>query len=241
VELHDPPADGQQTIDLFLNGPLVLPERAWACARSFSGRHYGVSPAGFSRTRSRCFFAVSQSGRRSGIQRFGTYSLAAASARPQQSPCISRSCVGGLSRPFCKVVCGFALERTARTVPARHTAPLRRQPLCVERPRDGQQIRARAEIVPSARPHGDDGGASRQPPAAPAPPKARTGRYLLWHELLQRVFETDVLSCPKCGGRPRLLCIVHDGFSARRYLQGVSAQSPPAEARPPPTAGTTSA
>ena len=101
--------------------------------------------------------------------------------------------------------------------------------------------RARAEIVPSARPHGDDGGASRQPPATPAPPKARTGRYLLWHELLRRVFEIDVLACPKCGGRLRLLCTVHDGFSARRYLQGVSAQSPPAEARPPPTAGTTSA
>ena len=93
--------------------------------------------------------------------------------------------------------------------------------------------RDRAEIVPSARAAGDD-GASRQPPAAPAPPKARTGRYLLWHELLRRVFEIDVLACPKCGGRLRLLCTVHDGFSARRYLQGVSAQAPPAEARPPP-------
>ena len=93
--------------------------------------------------------------------------------------------------------------------------------------------RDRAEIVPSARAAGAD-GASRQPPAAPAPPKARTGRYLLWHELLRRVFEIDVLACPKCGGRLRLLCTVHDGFSARRYLQGVSAQAPPAEARPPP-------
>ena len=102
--------------------------------------------------------------------------------------------------------------------------------------------RARAKIVPSLTAAPDADGGPSTPPAAPAPPKARTGRYLLWHELLRRVFEIDVLSCPKCGGRLRLLCTVHDGFSARRYLQGVSAQSPPAEARPPPEpAATTSA
>jgi len=94
--------------------------------------------------------------------------------------------------------------------------------------------RARAEIVPSARSAGNDGGEPTKTLVAPAPPRARTGRYLLWHELLRRVFEIDVLQCPKCGGRLRLLCTVHDGFSARRYLHGVSAQAPPAEARPPP-------
>ena len=103
--------------------------------------------------------------------------------------------------------------------------------------------RGRAEIVPSAHPRGDDGGPSVRAPVAsepaPAQPKARTGRYLLWHELLRRVFEIDVLACPKCGGRLRLLCTVHDGFSARRYLQGASAQAPTAEARPPPGPGET--
>jgi hypothetical protein len=94
--------------------------------------------------------------------------------------------------------------------------------------------RDRAEIVPAARAAGDDGGEPPKAVVAPVPPEARTGRYLLWHELLRRVFEIDVLCCPRCGGRLRLLCTVHDGFSARRYLQGVSAQSPPAEARPPP-------
>jgi hypothetical protein len=92
--------------------------------------------------------------------------------------------------------------------------------------------RDRAAVVPSARPGGE--GEPPKAPVAPAPPKARTGRYLLWHELLRRVFAVDVLACPKCGGRLRLLCTVHDGFSARRYLQGVSTQVPPAEARPPP-------
>jgi hypothetical protein len=94
--------------------------------------------------------------------------------------------------------------------------------------------RARAEIVPSLTAAPDADGGPSATPTAPAPPKARTGRYLLWHELLRRVFEIDVLCCPKCGGWLRLLCTVHDGFSARRSLQGVSAQAPPAEARPPP-------
>ena len=98
--------------------------------------------------------------------------------------------------------------------------------------------RDRADIVPAARPAGEAAGASPRalaaPEPAPAQPKARTGRYLLWHELLRRVFEIDVLECPNCGGRLRLLCTVHEGISARRDLQGASAQAPPAEARPPP-------
>jgi hypothetical protein len=102
--------------------------------------------------------------------------------------------------------------------------------------------RDRALVVPSARAAGEAAGASPRALVASAPPKARTGRYLLWHELLRRAFAIDVLECPKCGGRLRLLCTVHDGFSARRYLRGVSAQAPPAEARPPPLpAGTASA
>ena len=96
------------------------------------------------------------------------------------------------------------------------------------------KARDRAEIVPSPTAAPDADGGPSAPQTVPVPPKARTGRYLLWHELLRRVFEIDVLCCPKCGGRLRLLCTVHDGFSARRYLQGVSAQAPPAEARPPP-------
>ena len=66
--------------------------------------------------------------------------------------------------------------------------------------------RDRAEIVPAARAAGDDGASPRALAAsepAPAQPTARTGRYLLWHELLRRVFEIDVLACPTCGGRLR--------------------------------------
>ena len=100
-----------------------------------------------------------------------------------------------------------------------------------------RNARARAEIVQSARAAGDAGGEPPNALAAPALPKTRTGRYLLWHELLRRVFAIDVLACPKCGGRLRLLCTVHDGFSARRCLRCVNAQSPPADPAPTSAGG----
>ena len=70
--------------------------------------------------------------------------------------------------------------------------------------------------------------------------RRHTGRYLLWAELMRRVFSADVLECPKCGGRLRLVAAIIDGISARRYLEGtglaqprpgVVARGPPAERR----------
>jgi len=51
--------------------------------------------------------------------------------------------------------------------------------------------------------------------------------------LLRRVFEIDVLKCPTCGGRPRLVSVILDGLSARRSLKGASRVLEPG-ARPPP-------
>jgi hypothetical protein len=99
--------------------------------------------------------------------------------------------------------------------------------------------RGMAELVLSAGPGGDDGGEAPPAQVAPAPQKARTGPCLRRHELLRRVFDIDALACPKCGGRLRWLCTMHDGFSARRCLRCVNAQSPPAEAPPPPGTGET--
>ena len=55
-----------------------------------------------------------------------------------------------------------------------------------------------------------------------------------WAALLKRVFEVDILECPRCGGRLRLVCAVVDGLSARRYLAGTSPAEPVPEAQPPP-------
>jgi hypothetical protein len=51
--------------------------------------------------------------------------------------------------------------------------------------------------------------------------------------LLRRVFEIDVLQCPTCGGRLRLVSVILDGLSARRFLEGAARMPEPA-ARPPP-------
>ncbi len=65
----------------------------------------------------------------------------------------------------------------------------------------------------------------------------RPRRYYRWAELMQRVFEIDVLVCEHCGGRTRVLTFLTDPPLLRRILEhlGLSADPPPvAPARPPP-------
>ena len=64
-----------------------------------------------------------------------------------------------------------------------------------------------------------------KPPAPPvlAKPDAATrsrsaSRYRPWAELLMRTFGVDVLQCPKCKGRMRLLAMVTERASLRRFL-----------------------
>jgi hypothetical protein len=66
------------------------------------------------------------------------------------------------------------------------------------------------------------------PPRKPPPPAAETqdaelslkhaSRYRAWAELLKRTFDIDVLDCPKCHGRMKLLAMITDGKSVERYL-----------------------
>jgi len=51
------------------------------------------------------------------------------------------------------------------------------------------------------------------PPASAAPP-----RRWRWAELLQRVFAVDVLACPRCGSRMRLIATIEDPRVVRRIL-----------------------
>ena len=48
---------------------------------------------------------------------------------------------------------------------------------------------------------------------------ARGWRYRPWAELLKRTFSIDVLACPRCEGRLRLLAIMTEAKSIRRYLR----------------------
>jgi hypothetical protein len=51
-------------------------------------------------------------------------------------------------------------------------------------------------------------------------PRRRT-KYRPWAELLKRTFDFDVLSCPSCGGRMKLLALVTDSKGVARYLRAL--------------------
>jgi hypothetical protein len=68
---------------------------------------------------------------------------------------------------------------------------------------------------------------------------SRFGR-LPWAVLLERVFLVDVLECPKCKGRMKILAVVTAPASVRRMLSHLGLPSEPPRlqaARPPPQLG----
>lgn len=73
--------------------------------------------------------------------------------------------------------------------------------------------------------------------AYPKRGKAHVRRRLTWAALMQRVFGIDVLECPKCEGRARIIAFIEDPVVIRRILThlGLPTASPPlAPARGPP-------
>ncbi|MEE8384412.1 MAG: transposase [Dehalococcoidia bacterium] len=108
-----------------------------------------------------------------------------------------------------------------------------------------------APVVPkdansSPQPTRTPGAPQRRAPAPPMsatpadtvpsdPPTEPRVRRLSWAELMQRVFALDVLECPKCAGRMRILAAVHSPEAARAILEclGLPSRAPPnAPARP---------
>jgi len=101
--------------------------------------------------------------------------------------------------------------------------------------------RLRPAIVPTPEP--PDPTCSHEPTSRtsnpkPKPPKRRgQRRYYSWAELIRRVFLTDVLVCPRCNGRRRVLAAITDPATIRQILEHLSLPAtPPAitPARSPP-------
>ncbi len=66
-------------------------------------------------------------------------------------------------------------------------------------------------------------------------------RYWTWAALMHRAFAVDVLACPNCGGRLRLIATLHDPVVIRKLLAHLgiarSGRSPgPAPPEPSPGA-----
>ena len=55
-------------------------------------------------------------------------------------------------------------------------------------------------------------------------------RGYLWAELMRRTFEIDVLDCPRCGGRLRLLALIEDARIVERILRHLGLPNRPARA-----------
>jgi hypothetical protein len=114
------------------------------------------------------------------------------------------------------------------------TAFLERLAVLVPRPRVNLQLYHgvlaahaawRAEVVP--RPA--SGGAA---PGASAAPDATAATSAGWADLMRRAFEVDVLACPRCGGRLRLIALLEAGDVTARILRHLRLPSEVPAARP---------
>ena len=77
------------------------------------------------------------------------------------------------------------------------------------------------------------------PPDKDAPARAATHRckYIPWRQLMRRGLSLDVETCPRCGGKMKLIALVQDAENIARYLRhlGLPTEVPPmAPARGPP-------
>ncbi|UCF42119.1 MAG: transposase [Gemmatimonadota bacterium] len=85
----------------------------------------------------------------------------------------------------------------------------------------------RAAVVPPA----DDDDISAAAERAGSP--RRRCRHIAWATLLQRVFEIDVLACPRCGGRLRVLATIEEPAVVQKILTHVGLPTAPSTPRAP--------
>jgi hypothetical protein len=74
--------------------------------------------------------------------------------------------------------------------------------------------------------HDAAGTADDEPDNEPQETKRRGG-YRPWAELLKRTFDINVLCCPSCQGRMRLLAMVTESKSIHRYLAKIGEPTEP--------------
>ena len=79
-----------------------------------------------------------------------------------------------------------------------------------------------APVAPGASANADDD------PAAPP-----NSRHWAWADLMRRAFDIDVLACPRCGGRMRLIATVEDPEAIRAILAALALSPERADRAPP--------
>jgi putative transposase len=92
----------------------------------------------------------------------------------------------------------------------------------------------RARVVAYGAPPGEAPVvASASTDANDEPTAAPSARHWAWAALMRRAFEIDVLACPRCGGRLRLLATVDDSDAIRAILAAVAVSRERAQRAPP--------
>jgi hypothetical protein len=100
----------------------------------------------------------------------------------------------------------------------------------------GARAAWRSAAVPRATPEPTAAASMRQGAAAPAAAPGTT-RPPRWSDLMRRSFGFEVLTCPRCGGRLRLIALIEEAAVVGRILRhlGLSTARPvPRPARAPP-------
>jgi hypothetical protein len=90
-------------------------------------------------------------------------------------------------------------------------------------------------VEPSTQPGATDGVERAEPanePGAAGNAAKRSRPNYAWAELMRRAFGIDVLECPRCGGRPKLLAAVMSPAAVRAILASMGLPTEAPELRP---------
>jgi hypothetical protein len=91
------------------------------------------------------------------------------------------------------------------------------------------RARWRSQVVSYGRPEPD----LKAQEVDARPRDAGTPRAWTWAALMRRVLDLDVLACPRCGGRLRVIAIVQDPLAVQA-IPTRAAPAPPGPAPPAP-------
>jgi hypothetical protein len=74
---------------------------------------------------------------------------------------------------------------------------------------------------------------SASPDASDESTTAPVSRHWAWADLMRRAFDLDVLACPRCGGRLRLIATIEDPDAIRAILVAGTGSRELADRAPP--------
>jgi hypothetical protein len=97
--------------------------------------------------------------------------------------------------------------------------------------------RGRAQVVGYGRPASDAAAADAAGAEASAEPPPPPRRNWTWAALMRRAFGLDVLACPRCGGRLRVIATVEDPVAVRQILAAPRGDEPAGPGPPGPAGG----